>query len=119
MEEELDHRRDLRRQAPVYVVCYLLWFGFCVLTVWTMLQLRNAVLGLMPVIGPWAMMGVDKFAFVLFGLVGLVWMLYLEHYLSFGVESGVFWQRAGRVAVGHAVALGLAYGLGFLTIFLA
>jgi hypothetical protein len=108
----------LRQLAPRYAACYVLWFGFCALTVLTLLQLRNAVLSLLPVIGPWVMMGVDKFSFLILGLVALIWMLFIEHYLRTGVELGVFWRRTLRIGVVHAAMLGFAYLLQFLFLML-
>jgi hypothetical protein len=97
------------QKAPLYIICYLLWFGFLALSLWTILQIRNAVLGLITVIGPWIMGAVDKFGFLLFGLIALVWIMYIENYMRTGIEEGVFWRRVLRIFVIQAVVLGLAY----------
>jgi hypothetical protein len=100
--------------VTLYVACYAFWLAFSVLSFWTILQYRNATLTLLPIIGPWMMGAVDKFGLLLFGLIALVWVLYIEHYLRQGIELGVFWQRVLRVGLIQLVVLGIAYALQFL-----
>lgn len=117
MEGHLDGRsRGLQRLLPLYVVCYTLWLGFCALSMWTVLRFRDVLLLLLPVVGPWAMGAVDKFGLLIFGLIALIWIFYIEDYLRSGVEIGKLWQRLGRVTVVHALALALAYALQFLIV---
>lgn len=106
-----EHGHGQGRQVLHYVLCYVLWFGFAALSFWTILEYRNAVLALLPIIGPWAMGAVDKFGLLLFGLIALVWVLYLENYLRQGVELGNFWKRVARVALVQLVVLLVAYAL--------
>jgi len=94
-----------------YVACYVLWLAYSALSFWTILEYRDAVLILLPVIGPWVMGAVDKFGLLLFGLVALIWVLYLEHYLRTGVEVERFWRRALIVGAGQGIVLGVAVGL--------
>ncbi|HXF64395.1 MAG TPA: hypothetical protein VNK95_22385 [Caldilineaceae bacterium] len=103
--------RGLRQSAPLYLACYLFWFAFSAVTVWTLLQFRNAWLGLLPVIGPWRMSAVDKFGLLILGLFAVGWIMFLEDYLRKGVESSRFWRRVRRLALIHLMALGSAYGL--------
>lgn len=115
MKGHLNERpHGLRQLAPLYLACYVLWFGFSALTILTILQLRNAVLSLLPVIGPWVMMGVDKFSFLILGLLALIWVLFTEHYLRTGVETGTLWRRALVIAGVQAAVLGFAYLLQLL-----
>jgi len=115
MEGRLNERpHGLRQLAPLYLACYLFWVVSGALTVLTMLQMRNALLSLLPVLGPWTMIGVDKFSFVLMGLAALVWVLFVEHYLRTGVERGTLWRRALVVGGVHAAALGFVYALQLL-----
>jgi hypothetical protein len=99
------------RQVPLYLACYLLWFGFGAVTVWTILQLRSALLGLLPIIGPWYMGAVDKFGILLFAVIALVWIMFLEAYLRSGIEANKFWSRVLRIALIQIAVLGTAYGL--------
>lgn len=98
-----------------YVACYVFWFAYGALSVWTILQYRDAILGLLPVIGPWVMGAVDKFGILLLGLLALIWVLYLEHYLRTGVENGRFWRRVIIAGIGQGIVLAVALGLQILT----
>lgn len=114
MEGRLNDRTRGLRQLPLYLLCYLIWLGFGVVSVWTVLQFREALLLLLPIIGPWAMGAVDKFGLVILGLAAIVWIFYIEDHLRSGVQRGTFPRRAVRVALIQAVALGIAYGLQLL-----
>ncbi len=115
----MDHRPYERNQPTwqktlYYVACYLLWFAYGALSLWTVLQYRDALLLLLPVIGPWIMGALDKFGLLLFGLIALIWILYLEHYLRTGVEVGRFWNRAIRAGVIQIAILALAYAFQWI-----
>jgi hypothetical protein len=112
----VNNRRDGWRSLPIYLACYLLWFAFFALTVWTILQFRNALLGLLPLVGPWVMGAVDKFGIVLLGMMALGWSFYIEHYLRSGIEANAFWLRVRRIALIQIVVLGIAYGLQALSL---
>jgi hypothetical protein len=94
-----------------YVACYLIWFVYGALSLWTILQYRNALLGLLPIIGPWVMGAVDKFGILILGLLALIWVLYLENYLRTGVEIGRFWRRALIAGAVQGIVLAIAMGL--------
>ena len=103
--------RGLRQSAPLYLLCYLFWFALSAATIWTLLQFRNALLDLLPVIGPWSMSAVDKFGVLILGLVAMGWIIYLEDYLRKSVQTDRFWRRVWRVSLIHLIVLGVAYGL--------
>src|SRR5690554_5232738 len=84
MEGHLNDRARGLRQWPLYLLCYLLWLGFGVVSVWTALQFREALLLLLPIIGPWVMGAVDKFGLLILGLVAIVWVFFIEDYLRSG-----------------------------------
>ncbi|MBX3001321.1 MAG: hypothetical protein KF893_22560 [Caldilineaceae bacterium] len=119
MMNQQSHERSQQRWRTVllYLACYVLWFTYSALSLWTILQYRDAILGLLPIIGPWVMGAVDKFGFLFLGLLALIWVLYLEHYLRTGVEEHKLWSRALRVAIIQLVVLGIAEGLKLLTAF--
>lgn len=106
-----EHTRPAWRTALNYVACYVFWLAYGVLSFWTILEYRDAVLSLLPVIGPWVMGAVDKFGLLLFGLVALIWVLYLEHYLRTGVEANRFWRRVLIAGAGQGIVLAVALGL--------
>ena len=112
----VNERRDGWRLVSVYLACYLLWFAFFAVTVWTILQFRNALLGLLPIVGPWVMGAVDKFGIVLLGLLALGWIIYIETYLRSGIEANAFWLRVRRIALIQLVVLGVAYALQALSL---
>jgi hypothetical protein len=116
MNEEPHASPHRWRVALLYLTCYILWFGYGALSLWTILQYRDALLGLLPIIGPWVMGAVDKFGLLFLGLLALIWVLYIEHYLRTGVEENKFWQRALRVTVIQVLVLGIAEGLKLLTL---
>ncbi len=117
-ERPVNERMSGWHQVPIYVACYLLWFGFSAATVWTILQFRNALLGLLPVVGPWMMGAVDKFGLLLIALVAVVWIFFVEAYLRGGIEANTFWSRVRRVALLQLVVLGVAYGFQMLPLML-
>ena len=114
-EGSSEHTPATWRTVLNYVSCYVIWIAYGALSLWTILQYRDAVLTLLPVIGPWVMGAVDKFGLILFGLIALIWMLYLEHYLRTGVEARRFWRRALIAGIGQGIVLGVAIVLQILT----
>ncbi len=101
--------------ALIYLACYAVWLAVSGLAVWTILLLRNGLLSLLPVIGPWIMGAVDKFGFVLFGLILLIWILYTENALRISVERGQLKQRATWLLGAQLAALAIAYSLQLLS----
>lgn len=96
-------------RTSLYIICYVLWLAFSALTVWTMLLVRDGLLGLLPVIGPWMMGAVDKFGILMMALVALVWILFLEDYLRSGVRENQFWLRVRRIALIQIIVVAVAF----------
>ena len=111
-----DSPGKLRHTLPLYLACYALWLALTVLGGWLLFETREAVfdLTLWLRLNPWQVRAVDQFYFVIAGLVWLIGMLLLEHYLRQGVAKNRLWGRAARVFVFEAVALGIAYGVQLL-----
>jgi hypothetical protein len=109
-----ERTRPTWQTALNYVACYVIWIAYGALSFWTILEYRDAVLSLLPVIGPWVMGAVDKFGLLFFGLAALIWVLYLEHYLRTGVELNRFWRRVLIAGAGQGIVLGVAVGLQVL-----
>lgn len=110
-----DLRPDPWRLGLAYVACYAIWLAVCGMGALTILLLRNDLLSLLPVIGPWIMGAVDKFGFVLFGFFLLIWILYTEDALRTSVGRGQLKQRATRLVSVQVIALALAYALQLLS----
>lgn len=111
-----EYSPNQKRLIPLYIVCYVLWFGFVALSMWTVLQWHNALYVFLPIVGPWVFIAIDKFGVLLFGLVAVAWLIYVENYLRVGVGKGLFWRRVGRIALVHLIVLGAAYALMLLDI---
>ena len=111
-----DSSQNSRRTLPLYLAAYALWIGFSALGVWLIFAVRSVLVGLAFVfrLNPWQVLAVDNFGVVTLGLVWLVGILVLEHYLRQGVAKNRLWGRAMRVFVALAVLLGLAYGIQLL-----
>ena len=118
METPVDDRQTFWRLLPLYLACYLLWFAFSAVTVWTMLQFRNALLGWLPVVGPWVMTAMDKFGVLFLGLFAMGWIFFMEDYLRSGVAAGKLWPRMLRLALIQIIVLAVAYGLQLLPMLL-
>lgn len=114
-EQPHEQSRHPWRTGLLYLLCYVLWALYGVLSLWTILEYRDAVLGLLPIIGPWVMGAVDKFGILLFGLLALIWILYIENYLRTGIEEGKFWPRVLRVTIAQIAVLAIAQGLKLAT----
>lgn len=114
-EQSHEQSRHPWRVALLYMTCYVLWVAYGALSLWTTLEYRDVLLGLLPVIGPWVMGAVDKFGILVFGLLALIWILYLENYLRTGIEEGKFWRRVLRVSIIQIGVLGVAQALKLLT----
>ncbi len=108
--------RTFRQLLPLYLACYALWLGFSALGVWLIFQVQPVLFGLAVRLrlNPWQVRAIDQFSVVTFGLLWLVGIYLLEHYLRQGVVKNRLWGRAARVFVFLAVALGLCYGLQVL-----
>ncbi len=108
--------RNLRQLVPLYLACYTLWIALSALGVWLMLELRSTLflLALWLRVNPWAVRAIDQFGTVILGLILLMGIILLEHYLRRGLEKQQLLRRAARVGIFVAVALGLSYALQLL-----
>ena len=111
-----DSSRTFRQLLPLYLACYALWLGLSALGVWLIFQVQPVLFGLAVRLrlNPWQVRAIDQFSVVTFGLLWLVGIYLLEHYLRQGVVKNRLWGRAARVFLFLAVALGLCYGLQVL-----
>jgi hypothetical protein len=105
--------RKVQPTLPLYLACYALWLGLAVLGLWLILQIRAAMFDLAVVFrfNPWQVRAIDQFGTVTMGLIWLVGILVLEHWLRTGMKKNRLWGRALRVFAFEAVALGLCYAV--------
>ncbi len=108
-----DSSRTFWQLLPLYLACYALWLGLCAIGGWLIFQARDASIALAfwLRLNPWQLRAVDQFSVVTSGLIWLVAILLLEHYLRQGVLKNRLWARAARVFLFEAVLLGIFYGL--------
>lgn len=90
-----------QRLATNYVVSFLLWLvatGLIILDFIYGRLLLMALVGLTP-ITPGLFIFIDRVSLVVLGLVGLILVLYLEHYYRTGVKRQQLWPRFLRVSL--------------------
>jgi len=111
-----DSSQNSRRTLPLYLAAYALWIGFSALGVWLIFAVRSVLVDLAFVFrfDPWQVRAVDNFGVVTLGVIWLIGILLLEHYLRQGVAKNRLWGRVVRVFVALAALLGLAYGTQLL-----
>ncbi|MEZ4683111.1 MAG: hypothetical protein R2932_53765, partial [Caldilineaceae bacterium] len=66
--------------------------------------------------GPWILIGVDKFGFLILGLGWLVSVFAMEIYLRHSPTLGSLWRRHWRLLLLTGGANGLSYALQWLLI---
>ena len=95
-----------------YVLCYAIWIVLSVVTIWLGQQVRvNLIQHPMPFSGInyWTVGAMNQVSFLVSGLLTLIGILVMEHYLRRGIEKGKFWPRVLRVVIILAVVLGVSY----------
>lgn len=100
------------RHVLLLLACYALWLGLSALGVVLIFQARTTLFGvaLQLRLNPWQVRAADQFGTVTIGLVWLVAIIILEHYLRQGVLKNRLWGRATRVFVVEFLLLALCYG---------
>ncbi len=108
-----DSSQTFRQLLPLYLACYALWLGLCAMGGWLILAARSAIFDVSLALrfNPWQVHAVVQLSTVTFGLIWLVGILLLEHYLRQGVIKNQLWARAARVFLFEVVVLGICYGL--------
>lgn len=88
------------------------WVLSSALALWLILQLRINLIDLNNALGwgPWLLIGVDKFGFVLLGLGWLIGVFAVESYL----RQSASWQLLLRRGLRSILAIGLALALSYL-----
>ena len=100
-----------------YVLCYAIWIVLSVGTIWLGQQVRvNLIQYPLPFSGInyWVVGAINQASFFISGLITLVAILVMEHYMRRGVEKGKFWPRVLRIVIILAVVLGLSYAANWI-----
>ncbi|MCS7061163.1 MAG: hypothetical protein RMN25_08335 [Anaerolineae bacterium] len=95
-----------------YVLCYTVWIILAGITIWLGQQVRvNLIQHPLPFSGInyWVVGAINQVSFFVSGLLTLIGILVMEHYLRRGIEKQKFWPRVARVIVILAVLLGASY----------
>ncbi len=94
-----------------YLLCYVIWLIVAGTTIWLILQAQiNMML-------PLRLSGIDArmitfindASLILVGVIALVVIILLEHYLRVGVDKGQFWPRVARAITIEAIMMGVVY----------
>jgi len=96
------------RLTTNYIVSFLLWLVAVGLIVLDFLYSRLLIMGIFGLtpLNQWGLSFIDRASVLILGLIGLIWVLYLEHYYRTGVERKRLWSRFARVtAVQVAIIL--------------
>ncbi len=100
-------------------VLYLVgWVGTSALALWLTLQLRINLIDLNNFLGwgPWLLIAVDKFGWVLLGLGWLIGVFGIDIYLRGAPTRRQLLRRLWRVLWLVSAGLGVSYGLQWLLI---
>ena len=91
--------RTMRGLWPLYLACYVLCIAFTLAGAWLIFEARPAMFALAARLrlNPWQVRAVDEFSVVTLGLIWLIGILWMEHYLRQGVPRNRLWRRAARV----------------------
>ena len=94
------------------------WVVSSALALWLILQLRINLIDLNNALGwgPWILIGVDKFGFVLLGLGWLIGVFAVENYLRQSTTWQLLLRRGRRVTVAMGLALAVSYLLQWLLV---
>ena len=98
-----------------YVICYAVWLVLSAMIIWLMVQLRLNLLDISLVLnlGPWVQLLIDRWSFLVLGLLALGAIVVLEHALRTGLAKKRFWPRAAYAFFAVAIALGFSYAFLF------
>jgi hypothetical protein len=123
MQTDVTNRRFSVRDLSKYVLGYVCWILTAVVTMLSILLIRNTLNIVWPLLGGsrWALRPIDRFGLVLMGLGWLVFVLFLEQYYRTGVSTALRrrLQAAGQPAPGSGRAIPRAlrrWGLDLLTL---
>jgi len=123
MQTEAINRRFSVQDLLKYSLGYACWIFTAVLTMLSILLIRNTFNVAWPLLGGnrWALRPIDRFGVVLMGLGWLVFVIFLENHYRTGVSTGL--QRrlrsAAQLALGSDGALPRAlrrWGLDLLAV---
>jgi hypothetical protein len=86
-----------------YVLAYFLWLAAAAMGMMAILEARNALNAMWPVLGSgnqwtWALRPVDRFGLVFLGLVGLVYAIFCEHHYRTAITAVRVRAYKGRQA---------------------
>ncbi len=86
---------------------FLLWLVAVGLTVLDFLYGRLLLMGLLGLtrLNYWLLSFIDRASVLILGLIGLIVVLYLEHYYRTGVERNQLWARFVRVSTFQIVII--------------
>jgi hypothetical protein len=96
-----------------YVACYAAWLALCALgglivQLWLGLMLQ---VSMTMHANQWVAQAMRQLSLPILGLLWLILIFWLEHYLRTGLQRGLLWRRAGRVGAALLAFVALLYVL--------
>ncbi|MBN1248194.1 MAG: hypothetical protein JXC32_11090 [Anaerolineae bacterium] len=95
------------------ILIYLIWLASAALSLWLILQMRLLFLVDLPLrsqnVDPWALGAIDKFGFVAFGIVYLVFLVVTEEIFRRMVSRGIKLRTIAWLFGVEGGLLGLVY----------
>ena len=123
MQTEAINRRFSVRDFLKYSLGYACWASTAVITLLSVLLMRNALNVVWPLLGGsrWVLRPLDRFGLVLMGVAWLAFVIFTENHYRTGVSTGLQRRRrsAGQLAVGSDRAIPRAlrrWGLDLLAV---
>ena len=88
------------RQILPYLLCYLLWVITAALGFLNLIAARRLLLLILAatLVNPWAIRAVEKFSFVILGIIWLVLVIFSEYYYRDSVPKGRLWKSFSLIA---------------------
>jgi hypothetical protein len=99
-------------------MCYAVWLGLVVATIWVALQVRANLTQPLPFTGLdfRVIRVISIVSAIIVGFIALVSIIVLEHLLRTGLTKNRFWPRVVRIVIIEVVVLALSYALNFLVL---
>lgn len=102
-----------QEQSLWWLLYSVSWIGSSALAFWLMLELRINLIDINNFFGwgPWILIGLDKFGFLVLGLCWLIGVFVIEIYLRRSESLTMLWRQSLRIFLIVLVTLAISEGL--------
>jgi len=100
-----------KHRTVEYILCYVIWIVLAGTSIWLLIQGQIYMMGPIRLSSavPAMVTFINDGSLILIGIVALVVIILLEHYLRVGVEKAKFWPRVARAITLEAILLAIVY----------